>query len=104
MGVFFAVIYRIPQVVKLYRTKKGSDISKKSFILHNGLKNKMDYILLGYYCIGSIQNGIIISMKHYLKIRKKTVHSAVSNEATIEICSNRKLSFFLLIYFPNTLL
>ena len=79
LGVFFAAIYRIPQIIKLYRTKKGSDVSKKSFILHNGAyvslilylslsKNKMDFILIGYYCIGLIQNGFIIGMKYYYKI------------------------------------
>ena len=78
LGVFFAAVYRIPQIIKLYKTKKGSDVSKKSFILHNGAyvslilylflsKNKMDFILIGYYCIGLIQNGLIIAMKYYYK-------------------------------------
>lgn len=79
MGVFFAAIYRIPQVVKLYRTKTGSDVSKKSFILHNGAyislilyislsKTVIDYILLGYYITGFVQNILIILMKHYYKV------------------------------------
>ena len=74
LGVFFAAVYRIPQIIKLYR----ADVSKKSFILHNGAyvslslylslsKNKMDFILIGYYCIGLIQNMIIIAMKQYYK-------------------------------------
>ena len=78
LGVFFAAVYRIPQIIKLYRSKKGADVSKKSFILHNGAyislilylslsKNKMDFILIGYYCIGLIQNGLIIAMKYYYK-------------------------------------
>ena len=78
LGVFFAAVYRIPQIIKLYRSKKGADVSKKSFILHNGAyislilylslsKNKMDFILIGYYCIGLIQNMIIIAMKQYYK-------------------------------------
>ena len=77
-GIFFASIYRIPQIIKIYKTKKGEDVSKKSFILHNGAyisfifyimygKEKKDYILLVYYCIGIIQNIIIISMKKYYK-------------------------------------
>ena len=89
LGVFFAAVYRIPQIIKLYRTKRGSDVSKKSFILHNGAyislilylslsKNKMDFILIGYYCIGLIQNGLIIAMKQYYK-----KHSA--EPPTIEI-------------------
>ena len=78
LGVFFAAVYRIPQIIKLYRSKKGADVSKKSFILHNGAyislilylslsKNKMDFILIGYYCIGLIQNVLIIAMKQYYK-------------------------------------
>ena len=78
LGVFFAMIYRLPQILKLYRTKKGEDISKKSFLLHNGAyvslilyltlsKNKIDYILLGYYSTGLIQNGVIIALKQYYK-------------------------------------
>ena len=83
-GSVFATIYRIPQIIKLYRTKKGADVSKKSFILHNGAyvslilylslsKNKMDFILIGYYCVGLIQNGFIIAMKYYYKIPKTPV-------------------------------
>jgi len=78
MGVFFAAVYRIPQIVKLYQTKKGEDVSKKSFILHNGAyvsfllylclnEPPIDFILIGYYCMGIIQNGIIIGMKYYYK-------------------------------------
>ena len=78
LGVFFAAVYRIPQIIKLYRSKKGADVSKKSFILHNGAyislilylslsKNKMDFILIGYYCVGLIQNVHIIAMKQYYK-------------------------------------
>ena len=78
IGVFFAAIYRIPQVIKLYRTKKGADVSKKSFMLHNGAyislilyislsKTEIDYILLGYYVTGIVQNGLIILMKQYYK-------------------------------------
>ena len=78
LGVFFAAIYRIPQIIKIYKTKKGEDVSKKSFILHNGAyfsfilyliygKKDIDYILLIYYFIGIIQNLIIIAMKKYYK-------------------------------------
>ena len=77
LGVFFAAIYRIPQIIKIYKTKKGEDVSKKSFILHNAAyvsfviyicgKSKIDYILLVYYFIGVTQNLIIISMKKYYK-------------------------------------
>ena len=29
LGLFFAAIYRIPQIIKIYKTKKGEDVSKK---------------------------------------------------------------------------
>lgn len=78
LGVFFAAIYRIPQIIKIYKTKKGDDVSKKTFILHNGAyvsfiiyltcgQEKIDYILLVYYFIGIIENLIILGMKKYYK-------------------------------------
>jgi len=35
IGILFAIIYRFPQIIKIYKNKKGEDISKKTFILHN---------------------------------------------------------------------
>ena len=81
LGLFFATIYRLPQILKIYRTKKGGDVSKKSFLLHNcayisfifyllyGKKEK-DYILLVYYFIGMAQNIIIVILKKYYKTRQ----------------------------------
>ena len=75
IGLFFAFIYRIPQIIKLYNTKKGEDISKKTFILHNCAylfllsylcnKNKLDYLLISYYIIGILMNLLIVVMKVY---------------------------------------
>ena len=78
VGIFFAAIYRIPQIIKIYKTKKGSDISKKAFLLHNGAylsfilyltqgKKEVDYILLIYYGIGISQNLAILLMKKYYR-------------------------------------
>ena len=81
LGLFFATIYRLPQILKIYRTRKGGDVSKKSFLLHNcayisfifyllyGKKEK-DYILLVYYFIGMAQNIIIVILKKYYKTRQ----------------------------------
>ena len=75
IGIFFAFIYRIPQILKLYKTKKGEDISKKTFILHNCayaflltyicLKEDLDILLLSYYIIGILMNFLIVVMKYY---------------------------------------
>ena len=79
-GNFFAIIYRIPQILKIYKTKRGEDISKKTYILHNAAylsfilyisfgKQKLDYILLFYYLIVAFENFIIICLKFYYKRR-----------------------------------
>ena len=76
IGLFFATIYRIPQIIKIYKTKKANDISGYSYITHNGAyisfiiyligTNKTDeFILCIYYIMGFIQNIIIYSMKKY---------------------------------------
>jgi len=75
-GLFFSFIYRIPQILKIYRLKKGNELSKKFFLLQNAAyisfiiylfsnNNKIDYILLIYYSLGIFQNLLIISMKKY---------------------------------------
>jgi len=77
-GIVFAGIYRLPQIVKIYKTKKGGDVSKKSFILQNCAiicfiiyliygKETGDAILLTYYSIGLFQNMVILFMKKYYK-------------------------------------
>jgi uncharacterized protein with PQ loop repeat len=75
IGILFAMIYRIPQIIKIYKNKKGEDISTKTFVLHNcaylflliyiSNKKPVDYLILSYYIIGIIQNLIIVLMKRY---------------------------------------
>ena len=77
IGIVFAMIYRIPQIIKIYKNKKGEDISTKTFILHNcayiflliyiSTKKTIDYLILSYYIIGMIQNLLIVMMKRYYK-------------------------------------
>jgi len=83
LGLFFAMIYRIPQIVKIYKSKKGEDISKKTFILHNCAylflliyivrKDPIDYLIISYYIIGTIQNLLIVIMKSYYKKREPEI-------------------------------
>ena len=35
IGLIFAMIYIIPQIIKIYKNKKGEDISSTIFVLHN---------------------------------------------------------------------
>jgi uncharacterized protein with PQ loop repeat len=76
IGLFFAVIYRIPQIIKIYKTKKADDLSSYSYLTHNGAyisfilylygTNKTDeWVLCSYYIMGIIQNLIIFCMKKY---------------------------------------
>ena len=83
IGIIFAMIYRIPQIIKIYKNKRGEDISTKTFILHNcayiflliyiSNKSPTDYLILSYYIIGIIQNLIIVLMKRYYKNSDETV-------------------------------
>ena len=36
IGLIFAIIYRIPQIIKIYKTKKADDLSSFSYLTHNG--------------------------------------------------------------------
>ena len=77
IGILFATIYRIPQIIKIYKNKKGEDISTKTFILHNCAylffliyvikKKPTDYLIVSYYIIGAVQNLIIVLLKKYYK-------------------------------------
>lgn len=77
IGIFFAMIYRIPQIRKIQKTKKGDDISTTMFIFHNCAyitlllyilhKSPIDYLIVSYYIIGMVQNLIIVIMKKYYK-------------------------------------
>lgn len=69
-GFAFALIYRIPQIQKIRRTKSAKDISGISFVSHNGAyvcftiylimaKDEVDPLLLIYYLAGFFQNMLI---------------------------------------------
>jgi uncharacterized protein with PQ loop repeat len=82
LGFFFAILYRLPQIYKIYKSKKASDLSLYSYALHNGAyisfiiylvgTNKTnEWALCSYYFMGITQNIIILSMKlHYNKTNK----------------------------------
>ena len=76
VGLFFAIIYRIPQIVKIYRTKQADALSSYSYITHNGAyvsficyligTGKTDqWVLCFYYFMGISQNLLIFAMKTY---------------------------------------
>jgi uncharacterized protein with PQ loop repeat len=76
-----AMIYRIPQILKMYRTKKSDDVSSKMFVLQSiscacfiiyllGIQNN-DILLISYYSIGIFLNIIVCSMKRFYKNDKE---------------------------------
>lgn len=96
IGIFFAFIYRIPQIIKLYTTKKGEDKSKKTFILHNCaylfllayilLKNRIDYLLCSYYIIGILMNLLIVVMKYYYNLQNNLINDTINNTDDTNNC------------------
>jgi len=82
IAIFFSIIYRIPQIKKIYALKKGGDISKKTYMLHNMSyiffliylfqKTERDYLLIFYEMFGILQNSTIVILKmHYKRLDKK---------------------------------
>ncbi len=77
IAILFSIIYRLPQINKIYKSKKAGDISKKMYIMHNFSyiffiiylvqKPQIDYLLLSYEIMGIMQNIIIIALKMYYK-------------------------------------
>lgn len=73
LGLLFASTYRLPQMYKMWTTKRGGDISKRSFVMHCAAylcfggyllaADSVDYVLLGYYCVGFTQNLCIVALK-----------------------------------------
>lgn len=89
-GLFFAIIYRIPQIVKIYKTKKADDLSSYSYLTHNGAyisfilyligTNKTDeWVLCFYYIMGICQNLLIFCMKYYYYKRNLNIIDDVNN-------------------------
>lgn len=77
IGLFFATVYRIPQIVRIIHTKKADDLSSHSvhalnaaylsfitYLVGTG-KTHTEWVLCLYYVIGMIQNLIIFSLKQY---------------------------------------
>ena len=87
LGITFAMIYRIPQIIKIYKLKKGGTISTKTFIFHNfaylffllyiSYKKPIDYLIISYYIVGIIQNMIIVLMKHYYNKKNDIVEVVI---------------------------
>ena len=81
IGLGFAIIYRIPQIRKIYLTKRAEDLSSYSYLTHNGAylsfiiylmgtqKTRTEWVLCTYYFIGITQNLLIYGLKKYFQVR-----------------------------------
>jgi uncharacterized protein with PQ loop repeat len=77
IGLFFAIVYRVPQIVHIIKTRKAEDISTYSVHSLNGAylsfitylvgtgKIRTEWVLCLYYLIGMVQNLIIVGLKKY---------------------------------------
>ena len=77
MGLLFAVMYRIPQIVKILKAKTASDLSLRSYALQTAAyfsfiaylvgESKMwdEWVLCLYYFLGIVQNMVICGLKKY---------------------------------------
>jgi uncharacterized protein with PQ loop repeat len=85
-GLFLSLIYRIPQIYKLYITKSGNDLSTVTFIICN--LSYILYIIYGYLVydfviiIGTILSLIINSI---VWIMVSYYNKKIINDNTIEI-------------------
>lgn len=82
IGLVFAIIYRVPQILKIYRTKSADDLSSYSYLTHNGAyvafilylvgtgKISDEWVLCFYYFMGIAQNLLIFGMKKYYERRR----------------------------------
>ena len=81
IGLLFAVVYRIPQITKIYHNNSAADISAYSCLTHNGAyisfilyllgagKCRDEWVLCSYYLLGFSQNAVIYMMKrHYGRV------------------------------------
>ena len=91
IGLFFAIIYRFPQISKIYRTKSAEDLSSYSYLTHNGAyisfilylvgSGKTDeWILCLYYFLGLFQNFLIFAMKLFYSAKKNQTATTPNGE------------------------
>ena len=99
IGLFFAVIYRVPQIVKIYRSKSAADLSSYSYLTHNGAYASFilylvgtgklwdEWVLCFYYFMGISQNMLIFAMKTYYARAEEEPAPAVREAVLYEMPS-----------------
>ena len=93
-GIFFATIYKIPQILKLIKTKQGKDLSNKMFMLHltayilllaYQFGTNTDNILISYYIIGIIQTSILLFLKYLYRNNTSSVENEFGTSDQLSI-------------------
>lgn len=83
------LMYRVPQVVKIYRTKKGDDISVRTLHIQNlsyvlyvvyGVLEK-DIIYISSSIVGILQNLLILALKKYYASLNVAVETQKENNS-----------------------
>ena len=94
IGLIFAIIYRIPQIVKIVQTKSAADLSSYSYLTHNGAylcfilylvgtgKTGSEWVLCFYYFMGIAQNLLIFGLKKYYSSRQPKLAGGVRAAST----------------------
>ena len=88
LGIICAGIYKIPQIVKLIKSRRGDDLSNKMFIIHIAAYGLLliyqvgtytDPILITYYVIGIFQTLILITLKYIYKKKNNKIDEIIEN-------------------------
>ena len=87
MGLLFAVMYRIPQIVKIRKLKTAKDLSVRSYTLQmaaylsflvylvGASKMREEWVLCLYYVLGIVQNIVICALKKYYALHGGEDHA-----------------------------
>ena len=97
IGIIFATLYKVPQIIKIIKIKRGDDISNKMFVLHTlayifiltyqfGIY--VDPILISYYFIGISQTLTLIGLKKYYRNNSIDLTDIDSNELHLKTITN----------------
>ena len=105
LGLGFALIYRIPQIVKIIQTKSAEDLSNCSYLTHNAVyvnfivylvgtgKTRSEWVLCLYYVLGMAQNFLIYGLKHYYRSQAtSTINNHQDAETEIDSVSEMEVA------------
>lgn len=83
LALALGLVYRVPQVYKIYRLKSGEEVSEKTLHVQNSSYAlyiaygilRSDVVYISSSAIGIVQNLILLAMKRYYRENEKTLPS-----------------------------